>query len=119
MTPRQITDTRQVQRSVRLGPQLALMNVEATLGEASKTTMREEREVFLQALRQLRSDPTWEFRRTKTMDISGAFNLAMVVRAERDAAIGVTCTMTASTKGNLLRWYRQELAGPLQVGTVL
>ncbi|MDV7215225.1 hypothetical protein [Streptomyces prunicolor] len=119
MTPRQITDSVQVQRSVRFGPKLALMDVEATLGEVSKSTTRDEREVFLQALRQLRSDPTWEFRRTKTMDISGAFDLAMVVRTERDAAIGVTCTVTASTKGNLLRWYRQELAGPLQVGTVL
>ncbi|XVQ11487.1 hypothetical protein ACQP1W_02585 [Spirillospora sp. CA-255316] len=119
MTPRRITDSAQVQRGFRLGPQLMLMEVEASLGSIERTTVREEHELFLQALRLLRPDPAWEFRRTKSMNLEGAHDLVMVVRTARNTAAGVTCTVTASTKAHMRRWYRRELPDPLQLGAAL
>lgn len=119
MSPRRMSDTTEVQRVFRLGPQLTLADVDASLGEIGKTTSRKEDEVFLQAMRLLRSDPAWEFRRTRTRDIEGSYDLVMIVRAARNAATGITCTVTASTKAHLRRWYRRELLDPLRLETAL
>ena len=118
MSPRHFSDSTQVQRVLKLGPQLSLLEVEAGLGEVSRTTTREDREYFLQALNPMRSDPVWEFRRTKAMDHVGAYDQVMVVRTARGAATSVSGVVSASTKGNVWRWYEQDLPEPLRLASV-
>jgi hypothetical protein len=119
MTPLQVVDPVQVTRRFRLGPQLKLQEVEVSLGEIERTTSRQRPEIFLQAQRELRSDPAWEFHRTGGMKLHGSYRLIMVVRAARDEAASVSGAMRASVKGNLLHWYRRELPGPLSLAAAL
>lgn len=119
MSPQRIVNFAQVEHGFRLGPELTFAGVEATLGEVSRSATWVEQSIFLQAMRQLRPDPGWEFRRTKTMDIAGSYDLAMVVRSPKNAATGITCTVTATTKGGLLNRYRRELPEPLLLETVI
>lgn len=119
MTPRRLVDARQVQRTLRLGPQLTFMEVEATLGEYQRSSTAPSQKVFLEALRPLRSDPSWEFRRTPAMSLTGSHDLALVVRAPAGAPTAVSLTVSAATKANLVRWYRSTLPDPLRLDAVL
>jgi hypothetical protein len=119
MTPLRVTDSIQVERSFRLGPELKLQDVELSVGEAEQKQTWQRTEVFLQAQRILRSDPGWEFTRTKTMSLSGSYRLIMVVRADRHEATSISGTVRAATKGNLLRWYRRQLPDPLSLAAEL
>jgi hypothetical protein len=116
MSPLRITDPVQVERRFTLGPHLKLGDAEISGGEFEQTASWQRGEVFLQAQRELRSDPAWQFRHTRTMRLYGAFRLIMVVRAGRNQAVNLTGTVLAATKGNLLRRYRGELpaAPPLE-----
>jgi hypothetical protein len=111
MAPLRLTDVAHVERSFRLGPHLKLEDVEVSAVEYEKVTSRQQVEVFLQAQRELRSDPAWEFRRTRALDLYGSHRLVMVVRAGREQATGISGTVHAVTKGNLLRRYRQQVTG--------
>lgn len=119
MSPHRVTDTTQVQKVWRLGPQLSLVGVDASIGEVGKTVDFTEQEIFLQALRPLRSDPAWEFRRTRASELVGSHHLALVIRTARDAATGLSCIVTAGAKTPLLRRFRKELPNPVRLETVL
>lgn len=119
MTPLRVTDTAQVERSFTLGPQLKLNDIEVSLGEVGRTVTQTRTDVFLQALRELRPDPAWEFARTRDMNLYGSHRLTMVVRAPRDGATSLSGTVRAATKANLLRWYKRELPDPLPLVSVL
>ncbi len=119
MMPHRVTETHELQRSVTLGPQLKFMGVEARAGEVSVAVREQRSKVFLEALRELQSVPKWRFTRTPNMRLRGAHRLVMVIRAGRDAATGVTTTVQAATKGNLLRRYAAELPDPLRLESVL
>lgn len=119
MYPSQLADTVHIESGIKIGPQLSLLGVEGHLGEVGKTVARDQREVFLQGLRVLRSNPGWEFRRTKAVELAGMFVLALVVRAEAGAEAEMDCVITASTKANVLRWYRQQVAEPLRLHSSL
>lgn len=109
MAPLRITDTVHVERRLTLGPQLKLKDAEVSGGQFEQATSWQRAEVFLQAQRELRSDPEWEFRHTRTMRLHGSFRLTMVVRAARNEPVRITGTVLAATRGNLLRRYRGEL----------
>jgi hypothetical protein len=109
MAPLRITDTAQVERRLTLGPQLKLQDAEVSAGQFEQTTSWQRIDVFLQAQRELRSDPGWEFRQTRTMRLQGSFRLTMVVRAASNKPVRVTGTVLATTRGNLLRRYRGQL----------
>jgi hypothetical protein len=113
MSPLRVTDSVQVERSFRLGPELKLHDVEVSGAEVEQKESWQRTQVFLQAQRVLRSDPAWEFTRTKTMSMYGSYRLIMVVRAARDEVTSFSGTVTAATRGNLLRRYRRELPDPL------
>ncbi|HUC23614.1 MAG TPA: hypothetical protein VMA73_12975 [Streptosporangiaceae bacterium] len=119
MTPMRVLDPVQVERRFRLGPQLKLQEMEVSLGAIEQTTSRKRAETFLQAQRELRSDPAWEFCRTAGMKLSGSYRLIMVVRAANDAGVSISGAVRASVKGNLLHWYRRELPGPLSLAAAL
>jgi hypothetical protein len=119
MTPLRVTETAQVERSFTLGPTLKLHEAEASLGGIGQTVTGSRTDVFLQALRELRPDPAWEFTRTRDMHLYGSHRLTMVVRAPRDGATSLSGTVRAATKGGLLRWYRRELPDPLPLVSVL
>lgn len=114
MTPLRLTDTSHVERRLRLGPQLKLIDV-----EFEQTTAREREEVFLQAQRELRSDPAWEFRRTKTSPLYGSHRLVMVVRAARGQSTNITAVVRATVRKNLLRRYEREIPGLLTLEAVV
>jgi hypothetical protein len=109
MAPLQVTDTVQVERRLTLGPQLKLLDVEVSAGQFEQTTSWQRTEVFLQAQRELRSDPGWEFRHTRTMRLYGSFRLTMVVRAASNQHMHISGTVLAATRGNMLRRYRSAL----------
>jgi hypothetical protein len=119
MTPLQITDSVNVERTFRLGPELKLEEAGLSLGSVERTVSGPRTEIFLQAQRELRSDPAWEFQRTRTMRLYGSHRLVMVIRAGKDDAVSISGTVRAATRGNLLRWYRRELPGPLPLTAVL
>lgn len=119
MTPLQITDSVNVERTFRLGPELKLHEFELSLGSVERTVSGPQAEIFLQAQRELRADPAWEFQRTRTMQLYGSYRLVMVIRAGKDDAVSISGTVRAATRGNLLRRYRRELPGPLQLAAVL
>ncbi|MCX5376138.1 hypothetical protein [Streptomyces sp. NBC_00091] len=119
MSPYRVSDVSQVQKSWRLGPQLSLLGTDASIGEIGRTTSQAEHQLFLQALRPLRSDPAWEFRRTRTNELEGSHLLRLVVRTAYGTATGISCAITARAKTPLLRRYRKELPNPLRLETVL
>lgn len=119
MAPLRITDPVQIERGFRLGPNLKLQDLEVGVGEFEWKASSSRSEIFLQAHRELRADPAWEFRRTAAMALYGSHRLIMVVRSARDEATSVTGTIRAATKGNLLRRYRRDLPDPLSLAAVL
>jgi hypothetical protein len=119
MSPLLVTDPARVERRFRLGPELKLQDMELSLGEVEKTVSRQQAEVFLRAQRELRSDPAWEFKRTKSMNMYGSYRLVMVVRSARDGVTSMRVTLRVATKGNLLRWYRSDLPEPISVTAIL
>lgn len=112
MTPQLVTDERPRTRTLTLGPQLALLGAEASLGEWSSTTTENRRDAFLTAGGGRGPTPRWELRRTRTMPLTGDHDLAMVVRAPRGTPSRITLTVEAATRGNLLRRY-SALPDPL------
>ncbi|MBB6118574.1 hypothetical protein [Nocardiopsis algeriensis] len=119
MSPLRVDEVSQVQQTFHLGPELKFQDVEVALGgyEASRSAARTA--PFLLGMRELRDDPGWEFTRTRTMALDGTHRLVLVVRAERGGTAGVTGTVRATTRGNLLRRYRSALPRPLTLSTVL
>ncbi|MDT3398736.1 hypothetical protein RKE29_19145 [Streptomyces sp. B1866] len=111
MTPKRLTEAIQTTTSAQLGPQLGFVG-------HSRTTQRGR--VCLEALRELRSDPGWEIRRTRTVRIGGTYRLTMVVRAPRGAAVRTAVAVRATVRRGLgSRHYRQDLPGPLLLDAAL
>lgn len=120
MTPWLINSSVQRERTIKFGPQLTILEVEASLGEISTKTTSEQREPFLRALKLRTSEPCWEFTRTKTMELANCHDLVMVVRTARNSSTGITCQVSARTRGNITRrWAERELPDPLILSSVL
>jgi hypothetical protein len=93
------------------GAELSALSMSGTIGPAATP--------FLLARRELRSDPSWELRRTRTQSLDGSqVRLVMVVRAPRHAVSTLTLTVRASTKTTVLRRYR-ALAAPISLAANL
>jgi hypothetical protein len=113
MTPLRAADATQVERRVKLGPQLKLIDA-----EFEQTVSRQRDEIFLQAQRELRSDPAWEFRRTKNSPLYGSHRLIMVVRAAKGQPTSISAAVSATARGNLLRRYAREFQDVLSLEVV-
>ncbi|NKZ01648.1 hypothetical protein [Nocardiopsis alborubida] len=119
MSPLRVSDVSQTERTFSLGPELKFQDVEMTVGGYEASTSRTRAVPFLLGVRELREDPGWEFTRTRTMSLDGSHRLVLVVRSDRTAPTGVTVTVRASTRGNLLRRYKSALPKPLTLTAVL
>lgn len=107
MTPKQLTETVESTTSAQLGPQLAFVGYSRT---------SQQSRVCLEALRELRSDPGWEIRHTRTAKIGGTYRLAMVVRAPRGAKSRAAVAVGAAVrKGHVMRRYREEMPDPVSL----
>lgn len=119
MAPLRLGDSVQVEHGFRLGPELKLAEAEFKVGEVERTVSEQRTKVYLQAQRELRSDPAWEFTSARKKSLYGSYRLVMVVRAAKGAAASINSTLRASTRGNLLHWYRRELPESLPLTTVI
>ena len=114
MTPLRMTSTSHVEQRLRLGPQLKLVDA-----EFERTTARDREEVYLQAQRELRSDPAWEFRRTRTAPLHGSHRLVMVIRAGLGQSTAITATVQATVRRPLLRRYKHEVPSAYTLEAVI
>ncbi|MGW7615586.1 hypothetical protein ACWGLG_06915 [Streptomyces antimycoticus] len=110
MTPRQLTAEAKAAapaHAAPLGPRLGFR-------EALHTAYGER--AFLEARRELRSDPGWEIRHTSAARIGGTYRLAMVVRAPRGAVSRAAVAVGATVReGHTLHRFREELEEPLHL----
>lgn len=119
MAPLRLGDTVQVEHSFRLGPELKLAEADFKLGEVERTVSGQRTKVFLQAQRELRSDPAWEFTSARKISLYGSYRLIMVVRAAVGVTTNIHSTLHAATRENLLHRYRRELPESLPLITPL
>jgi hypothetical protein len=114
MTPQRITDSSEVTSSWEFAPQLKLTEVQASVGSIGGSRKQSNHEVYLDARNELRHDPLWELRRTRTMTLGGAQRFALVVRSPWQAYTTVSGTVTGSTlQRSFLRRERADLPRPL------
>jgi hypothetical protein len=115
MLPLRVLDPFQVTQSVKLGPQLKLLGVEAAAGSVERSRTQQHADVFLEGLRELRADPAWQFERTKSFSLTGSHRLTMVVRAGRGATVRGNITVRAAIKQRRIFSYRADLPDPLRL----
>lgn len=82
------------------GPQLKLLDA-----SVEHTATRPNTQPFLEAVNELRSDPTWELRRTRAMEISGGYRFMLVVRTPVGAATTIGGTVRAATARGPRLWH--------------
>jgi hypothetical protein len=111
MTPKKLTETVQNTTSAQLGPQLAFVGHSQTTSQSS---------TCLEALRELRSDPGWEIRRTANVRIGGGYRLAMVVRAPHGTQSRAEVSVRATVRRGPVLWrYREDVRDPLSLTVAL
>jgi hypothetical protein len=116
MAPRIVDDTAEVSTSVQFAPQLKLsMLGEVSVGQAQRGTTRRQGRVFLEALREMQSDPAWHLYRTPSMSLRGVHRLVLVVRAAVGATTEISVTVEAKTQGRFLRRFGHTLPDPLRI----
>jgi hypothetical protein len=115
MNPLRASATSTVRTSVEFAPTLKLGDVvEVGLGSAGRERERSVEDSHLVAENQMRSDPRWVFKRTKSQALRGSQRLVLVVRAPWQAEARLTGEVTAATlRHTFLRRERAELPGPL------
>ncbi|MEV4516107.1 hypothetical protein AB0K00_44995 [Dactylosporangium sp. NPDC049525] len=106
MAPERVVDPAQLTTKYALGPKLGLLGVDATLGSVERTTASPSSQVFLEALRLLRSDPAWRFQRTPGLAIDGSWRLVLVVRAPRGVTTHLSVTARATVRRGRLFGFR-------------
>jgi hypothetical protein len=120
MEPLKDGDTVSVQRTVRFGPELKLLDqVDASLGEISNVSSWKRSELAVRGLGIDGPEPAWEFTRTASQKLDGAHRLTLVVQAARGAAVSVSGVVTARARGNIPWHFERELPNPLNFATVV
>jgi len=97
MDPRRLFDPVEVSRTVSLGPSLKVSGIglDATAGIG---TQRERKDVFIEALYELESTPTWAMHRTASTQLRGVHTLNLVIRAQRGATTTGAVTASATVE---------------------
>ncbi len=120
MAPRLLADTTEVTTSVRLAPQVKLaMLGEVSVGELERGTKRGRREVTVEAVGEMRSDPAWHLYRTASTPLRGTHRLVLVVRAARGAATRMSVSVDVTTRGRFLRRFTHTSGGPIRFSATL
>ncbi|WP_405923583.1 hypothetical protein [Streptomyces sp. NBC_00035] len=120
MAPSKIKDEVEIGTTLRLGPQLKIAPVQATLGEISRTRTVRRSRPLLEAVGELSARPRWVMRGTKDVPLTGSQRLVLVVRVPIGIVAEVATTVHASVvKGSILRRYVRQLPGALSLSTVV
>lgn len=120
MAPSKIDDEEQIGTTLRLGPQLKIAPLEATLGDYSRTRTVRRSRPLLEAVGELSPQPRWVMRGTKDTPLTGSQRLVLVVRVPIGIVAELATTVQASVmKGSILRRYVRQLPGALSLSTVV
>lgn len=109
MAPAVVSHPSQISQTVKIGPQLKLFGVEASGLSVERSRTHQSEEVFLEALRELRSDPAWEFSRTRTMTLRGSHRLIMIAQGPRGTSARGEIKIRAAVRRRRLFSYQAVL----------
>ncbi|MBG0562554.1 hypothetical protein [Actinoplanes aureus] len=120
MAPRLLSDDVEVVRRWQLGPELGLADVTANVGNIGRERRTTEGAVYLEAVRLLRPDAAWEFRRTKQRPLSGLPEpLVAIVRAPVGHSVQAVVSVRATVRERQLFRYRSRSATPVLLSAEL
>jgi hypothetical protein len=112
MDPNRLFDSVPVNRTLSLSPSLKILGVGVD-AKAEIGAQRERKDVFVEALYELESNPTWAMFRTGTTQLRGGHCLSLVVRAQRGTTTlgSVAASATVERKRFGLIAYRAAFPG--------
>jgi hypothetical protein len=97
MQPDKMVDAVEVSRTVSLGPSLKILGVGLDLkAEQQRSVNRQQ--VFLEAMYELESTPSWSLYRTEAVELRGLYRFHLVVRAPKDAMVTGTTLVEAKVR---------------------
>ena len=116
MKPLRLCEPVEVSRTLRLGASLKIL--ESGVEQSERRTFGDP---FVEGLNELRSDPLWEFRRTRHTDIRGSQRLVLVVQSPigSDARGSVSLSATVARKRLGILSYAASLSGGDRLDFVL
>jgi len=116
MRPRNVRDTEKVTTTTKLDANLKLLDLKVGAGISEKTEGTIS-EVYVEALNEQQSDPTWEFSRTSKTTIRGSHRLQLVVQSPRSVASRGELKLRASVarKKYLLWTYTTDVPGAAHI----
>jgi hypothetical protein len=114
--PLRLSEPVEVSRTIRLGASLKILQPGVEWEET-----RTFGDPFVEGLNELRSDPVWEFRRTRHTDIRGSQRLVLVVQSPMgsDARGSVALSATVARKRLGILSYAANLPGGNRLDFVL
>lgn len=115
MHPDRLVDTVEISRTVSLGPTLKILGVGVNLtGEQQRKATK--REIFLEAMYELESTPSWGLYRTSSSELRGLFRFHLVVRAPKHSMVIGTTSVEAKVRRRRFGVipYRADLANAPQ-----
>ncbi|MFB7244400.1 hypothetical protein CW362_19975 [Streptomyces populi] len=115
MTPSLVTRASQVSQTLKVGPQLKFFGAEVGGLGVERSRSHQSDEVFLEALRELRSDPAWEFSRTRFDELRGSHRLAMIAHAPAGTTARAEVTVRANVRLRRVFSYSAPLPDPIQL----
>lgn len=97
MHPDRMVDTVEVSRTVSLGPTLKILGVGVNLTSQQQRTAT-RREIFVEAMYELESTPSWGLYRTSSSELRGLFRFHLVVRAPKRSMVSGTTSVQAKVQ---------------------
>jgi hypothetical protein len=114
MAPSVVTHPSEVSRKVTIGPQLKLLGAEVGGLGVERSRTHQSSEVFLEALRELRSDPAWAFSRTASAALRGSHRLVMIAHASLGTSARAEVSLRATVRRRRRIFaYRAALPDPI------
>jgi hypothetical protein len=97
MEPDRVTDAVELSRTFSLGPTLKFsgVGVDLTAGQGRKIT---KQEVFLEAMYELESTPSWGLYRTSSTELRGQQRFHLVIRAPKGSVVSGTTLVEAKVQ---------------------
>jgi hypothetical protein len=89
MQPDRMVDPVEVSRTVNLGPTLKILGVGLNM-KAEQQRKITKQEVFLEAMYELESTPSWGLYRTSSTKLRGLYRFHLVVRTPKDSTVSGT-----------------------------
>ena len=107
MTPTKISQPITFSSGLSVGASLKFLHVD---GSFQRELARDL--IFLEALNEMRADPTWAFSRTRQADLRGSQRLVMVVRAPKAATVRGKLHLKATVQRRFLKVFPYRVSFP-------